>query len=272
MKTILLLIFRSIVSLSTPLLLVVLLGAFSSCKKNDADPLVNLDKPSISAKWVVTGSNEYDSFEFNESGNYIVIKKLNFGSLISSIHPGSIFGGASREKTGIANGRVQDTNPSIRFGTYEIVNNTIQLAGLGTLTVTQINDNSISFSFQLTGNSNSITINATKQAEIASSSNTDLLCRTWKLVSINGSSPVGTEFDGLTILFSKAGTYFVTYADNNNEMAQWKWKNNAQTELMYTWDRDLWDEDDFVYINQLSLTSLKLTEYGETFEFKPIGN
>lgn len=44
----------------------------SACKK-DSDGVLTLDMETISAKWLVSGTSDYSSFEFNKSGNYLVI-------------------------------------------------------------------------------------------------------------------------------------------------------------------------------------------------------
>ncbi len=202
----------------------------TSCDKDEIAPKEALEKATISAKWNVNNSSEYESFEFNESGNYIIVKSPTTES---------------------------PNDRSVFFGTYEIIDNiTIVLSDFGTFTSSEIYENSISFSIQLTSNpDNEIIINASKQEEIENTTKTELLCRTWKIISINGEDVVGTGRDA-TILFSKAGTYLCTIG-----VAHWKWKDDAETQWLYSWcEVPIWDENDCVEIIELTDSTLKMKE------------
>lgn len=232
------------------LIVIFVLTLIASCDKDENELKETLEKATISAKWIVGNSSEYESFEFNESGNYIVVENTTTKSTIDQI---------------------------ILFGTYKIINNrTIVLSGFGTLTISKINENSISFSIQLASNpDNEIVINASKQEEMESSNNTDLLCRTWELISINEEDVAGTENE-TTVLFSKAGTYLVAYSDGGSGIAQWKWKDEAETQFFYSWEEiPVWDEDHYVEIIELTNSTLKIhEEFGESllYVLEPIVN
>jgi hypothetical protein len=117
---------------------IVLVSIFA-CNKDEQKDL--LSKETISAKWVVNGTSEYKSFEFNKSGNYIIEKSAT----------------------------TKSTNDVIVLtGTYNIIDkSTIVLSDFGTLIISEINDNSISFSIKPTSNpENAIDIIATKQEEV----------------------------------------------------------------------------------------------------------
>jgi len=233
------------------LVAIFVLTFITACDKDENDPKDTLEKATISAKWNVSNSSDYDSFEFNKSGNYIVIKNLTTKSTNDQI---------------------------ILFGTYEIINNTtIVLSDFGTLTISEINENSISFSIQLTSNpDNEIIINASKQEEMESTTKTELLCRTWELISINGENVAGTE-DGGTVLFSKASTYLVTWSDGESGLAQWKWKDEAETQFYYSWEEvPVWEEADYVKIIELTNSTLKILEEfddeSDLYVLKPVVN
>jgi hypothetical protein len=222
-----------------------------SCDKDEYETENMLEKTTISAKWSVSNSSEYESFEFNESGNYIVVENTTTKSINDQI---------------------------ILFGTYEIIDSkTIVLSDFGTLTLSDIDENSISFSIQLTSNpDNEIIINASKQEEMESSSRTDLLCRTWEMVTKNGEPVAGTDME-LIVLFSKAGTYFVSFAnpedENDGGLAQWKWKNDAETQLLYSWDEvPHWNEEIYVEILELSSTALEIIEDEDIWILQPVSN
>ena len=231
------------------------LAFITGCDKDKNEPKETLDKSTISAKWNLSNSSDYDSFEFNESGNYIVVKNTTTKSTAKS------------------------TNEQIiLFGTYEIIDNkTIVLSDFGTLIISKNDENSISFSIKLTSNpSNEIIINASKQEEIENTTKTELLCRTWELISINGKNVVGTE-DGGTVLFSKAGTYLVTWSDRESGLAQWKWKGEAETQFFYSWEEvPVWEEEAYVEIIELTNSTLKILEENdvesELYVLEPVVN
>jgi hypothetical protein len=206
-----------------------------SCTKNKE---ITINKGNISAKWLVSEtSSDYESFEFNESGNYIVVKNTTQKST---------------------------NNQNVYFGTYKIIDNSsIELSDFGTLKITSIDDNNISFSLTLEGYPKiDIIINATKADKIATSSKTELLCRTWNLVSLNGVSAIDTEYD-LTVLFSDAGTYFVTFNDSLEDLsvAQWCWKSNSETTLCYSWEGEpTCDGESEVEILKLTESELQISE------------
>lgn len=229
------------------LVAIFVLTFFVACNKDDNDPKEKLEKATISAKWIVSNSDDYDSFEFNESGNYIVVK----------------------------NATTKSTNDQIiLFGTYEIIDNkTIMLSDFGTITISNIDGDSMSCSIKLTSNpNNEITINASKQEEMESTARIDLLCRTWEMVTVNGEPAVDAGME-LTVLFSKAGTYFVTYTnfeDETDGLAQWKWKNEEETQILYSWEQvPVWNEEDYVEIIELTSTKLEMLEDGVTYVLQP---
>ncbi len=224
----------------------------SSC--SDDEPSETLKKETISAKWLTDGSSVYKSFEFNESGNYIVVKDAETKSTNDEV---------------------------ILFGTYEIIDNkTITLSDLGTISISNIDDNSISFSIKLANDpNNEILISATKGAEMENTTRTDLFCRTWEMVSVNGVDVTGTSYE-LSVLFSKAGTYFVEYVDSEYEddgnLSYWKWKDNTESEFLYSRETPpVWEDDNVVEVIELTNSTLKLLERfdddeDELYVLKPV--
>ena len=80
---------------------------------------------------------------------------------------------------------------------------------------------------------------------------------------------------GLQVTFTTAGTYFVIYPEDyelgssstsgNNGIAQWRWYDDAETQLEYSWDvSPNWgqDPDNFVKVSTLTSNSLKIDEDG----------
>jgi hypothetical protein len=216
------------------IVIILLVGSIISCKKDKENE--TLSKDTISAKWLVTGSNsDYESFEFNQSGNYIVVRNSATKSTAAQI---------------------------ILFGTYQIVDNvTIELSSLGKIKITSIEKSNFSFSLTLQyDQNNQILIVATKASEFSSSTRTQLLCRTWKIVTIDGVNVEGTE-DGGSILFSAAGTYLVTWVGGENGLAQWTWKDSKETTMCYSWEGDpTCNGDNEVQIIELTQNSMKISE------------
>jgi hypothetical protein len=233
------------------LVAILVLTSIISCEKDENEPNDILKMETISAKWIVDGTSDYVSFEFNESGNYIVVE----------------------------NTTTKSTNEQIvLFGTYEIIDDkTIVLSDFGTINISEIQENTISFSILLNSDpNNEIVIHASKQEEMENTTKTELLCRTWEMVTIDGEDVAGTDME-LTVLFSAAGTYFVSYAiaedGSAGGLAQWKWKNEIETQLLYSWaEVPVWDEASYVEILELTSNKLKIIEYEETYVLQPVSN
>lgn len=230
------------------LLAVIVSTALISCDKDDVneDDDMNqepIKKETISGKWNVDGQSKYKSFEFNESGNFIVVENLEKQSVRSSSSDNPM------------------TEERVYFGTYEVTDRTVLLVGLGRIKVSTLKSNSIKFSLYFTSDpDNEIVLNATKQEEMESTSKTNLLCRTWKSVTLNGKDVAGTENDG-TVIFSNAGTYLT---DNSEglAMARWKWKNEGEGLLNYAWlwtGTPVWNDNE-VRVLELTATHLKIIE------------
>jgi hypothetical protein len=224
---------------------------FTASCGSDNEGSAPLSTSSISAKWNVSAqTSNYASFEFNKDGNYIVVE-----------NPQTTSGNVTQAAA--------TTEPTVHFGKYQITDNTVKLAGLGTMVVTGIVGSQITFNFATTANpEQKLDYTATRAPNVANSSKTDLLCRTWKVTSEidkkNGEekAPEHNRI-GWTVLFSHAGTYFVNHEDGTSpELAQWKWKNAAETEVYYSWDNwdDFVENEDFITITELTKNSLKIYE------------
>ena len=113
-----------------------------SCDSSDNEENEFTETPedtTINAKWVVSNSSAYASFEFNESGNYIILKSSD------------------------ANRTTEE--PNILFGTYSLIDDeTFVLSDFGTLFISDIDESSINFSIALTSNPEDVSqIEAAKQ-------------------------------------------------------------------------------------------------------------
>lgn len=210
------------------LVAIFVLTLITACEKDENDPKNEiLEKATISAKWTVNNSSDYESFEFNESGNYIVVKKTSTKSTNDQV---------------------------VIFGTYEITDNkTILLSNFGTLTITEIDKNSMSFSILLISNPDSqVSMNTSKEKELESSTNTDLLCRSWEIVSFGG-EPLPDYY----LLISAAGTYLakgVLEGEEITGLGTWTWCNTGENKFAFTIDNTL-DCGGIEIIKDIQLTS-----------------
>lgn len=234
------------------LVFALILGVALACKKddnkdnnNDAD-VVNVEKSTISAKWEVQGDSDYETLEFNESGTYVVVK----------------------------NSPDKDPNDEIiLFGSYTIDGNLLILSNFGTIKVLTLTDDEITFAIKLEGETDyGDTLTAKKSAELPASTNTQLLCRTWKLFSLNGDTVAGTD-DELYVVFYQSGTYVVTQVgeDQLGDVAQWKWHDSNEDAICYSWDGEP-DCTDVVQVVSLDEYHLEMLEEGYSYVLYPEDN
>lgn len=233
-------------------LLALVVGLVFSCKKDDEEDTVdngteveNVEKSTISAKWEVEGDSDYDSFEFNESGTYVVVR-------------------SSPDK---------ETEEDILFGTYTIDGDLLILSNFGTIKVMSLTEQEMTFAIKLLGQSDyGDTLTANKSEELPPSSNTQLLCRTWKMFSINNDTVAGTE-DELYVVFYQSGTYVVTYVgeDELGDVAQWKWFDSQENVICYSWDGEP-DCTDVVEVVSLDEYKLELQEEGSYYVLYPLNS
>jgi hypothetical protein len=187
-------------------------------------------------KWnIVSRNSMFVSFEFTNDGNYIAVE--------------------------INDNSIRDEQ-IIHFGKYIIQDrDTVDLTGLGIMKIKSVDNDNINFTFVLSTDAlkKETAYEAKKTASAAESAETDLFCKTWKLQRLDGKRVTGTE-DELTILFSKAGTFLILYPDGKSELAQWKWKNAAENEFLYSYNN--WKQYGSARINQSTGTALKFADPG----------
>ncbi len=178
----------------------------TSCKKDKDDN--NTPAPATStefAKWIVTGTNAtyFTSFEFNKSGQAIVV-----------------------------------TPSDVIFKNYTRTGNTITIPDFGTLAITRLDATAFEFTLTTLTKSAQATyeITTTRASQMPSTGNTALLCRTWTLVSVDSVPTAGTAMD-CRVLFSEAGTYLVYYLYyNTSGLSTWAWKPGSQDHFCYSWE------------------------------------
>lgn len=195
-----------------------------SCKKEQNE----IEVPTLIAKWNVENNSEYISFEFTEAGNYIIEKVAS------------------------------DKNYEYIVGLFQLIDeNSINLSDFGIINIADLSLNSIDLFF-VDSLGSQVNITASMQAQIESSTQTDLLTNTWSVLSYNGNIVSGTQND-MNVIFSQSGTYFSwnenpEYNDAGG-MAEWMWANNDQTYFRYRWG-PIWYSNMMCEIVELSANSL----------------
>jgi len=206
-----------------------ILGIALACKKdddedtnnnNDSD-VVNVEKSTVSAKWEVEGDSDYETFEFNESGTYVVVK----------------------------NSPDKDTDEEIIIlGTYLIDGNLLILSDFGIVKVISLNEEQISFSVKLEGETDyGDVLIGNRSDELPVSDKTTLLCRTWKVKVMSGDTLPEDEQGFVT--FFKSGTYITAWA--GDEVAKWKWYDSNENSWCYSWNEEI-DCENYVIVTELT--------------------
>jgi hypothetical protein len=254
--------------------------AFNSCdddeNNKDNDPLVD----AISAKWEISDSNSpYASFEFNKDGNYIVAERVETDAervettlQSSGASAGQPFIKSNSFRTaGTRLSEPEQNSSPVYFGTYRIEGNRIILSGFGSIEIISMTDDEFSFSLTLEGTKEKTDFVAEKSDEpIAASSRTDMLCRTWVLERMTEDGESIPAGGSMTVLFSRAGTYLVSYVyEGSTGLSSWKWANSQETQFYYSWEKwmDDWNNN-LVTITNLTSTSFSADEGGTTLHFK----
>jgi hypothetical protein len=254
---------------------------FVSCKKDNddkKDEQKTVTRDNISAKWKISEANsKYVSFEFNKDGNYIVAERNGSGH--TAVTKDIVNGVADEASANFLvfakkSTKASQTNDIItHFGNFTIQDErTLILSGFGRLAVISMMGDELTFTLTPDGQTQATEYNATKvkNAVDASSSKTNLLCRTWKLVKLlEIPVPPGSDSE-LTMLISQAGTYFCKYADGSADLSQWKWYDypGMEKESVIAYSHNEWASSSVAVIDVLTENTLILTDaVGILYEF-----
>ncbi|MDR1306830.1 MAG: SPOR domain-containing protein [Treponema sp.] len=92
-------------------------------------------------------------------------------------------------------------------------------------------------------------------AKIDLSRRTELLCRSWRSLTLDGENVRGTGPDNIITFFAD-GTYSIDYLDNHrSDEGLWEWKDAESADILYTWDN--WKSSAVDKILELTETRLK---------------
>lgn len=233
------------------LLLATALCIVSCNSKNNEPENPNTDGLILDEKWILTDNETYNSFEFTESGDYIV-EYAHTGGAVGA--PEQLIPAKNTTKASII-------VPAI-YGKYTSDgDNAIIMEDFGRIEVISSENGEVEFSLTLEGEEIPEVLASTIVEPMAASTKTDLLCRKWVFESLGGDYDQEPDEDiPSTVIFSKAQTYLVGYRDGSAKLAQWKWKDESKSTFYFTWDKDHWDEDAWVTITTLTESKLVIEE------------
>jgi len=201
-------------------LLISLISVLFSCNDTkDNDPKTTLESKTITAKWNVSDiTSPFKSIELNKSAQAIVLKRSG----------------------------------EYKSYSYKVINTRkFEIKDFGTIEFADITTSNTSGTFNPIAGGGQITFSATRKSEIVNAStNTQNICKTWKLdkIDTNGVEIFNSNAGLITVTFSEYGTYFVKgrlknwgtdsiKVDTNHvQMSWWNWRNSDQTEFCYDHD------------------------------------
>ncbi len=235
-------------------------AAFTACSDDEkgngnGNGNGNTGNSSLAGKWEVEENDlGIVSVEFDGRNNYVVVATNEWLNISMNRHRPT-----SRAEVEI------EYIPL--FGTYTVEGDKVILSGFGTITISSIADGVIEFTLEVDGEDEAVSLSGEKQQEMASSSKTDMLCRTWKLVSMN--PPVveeGEDGDSKPefVYFSKAGTYLVSFENGESMLSNWKWKSEADGTIYYSDEfPPVWEDEYTATVTKLTANLLEVTEVYE---------
>jgi hypothetical protein len=208
---------------------------------------------SDAAKYDITSSGSYSSIELTASGNYIIQTKGTRATeqITSAL---CLFG----HKTSVSV-RSSDYSDGIYYGTFTKNGNTYILDGFGTLVINKTDDSTVSIEVT-TEDGKTVSLVGKKVEAISTSTLTEQLCRTWRVVK---STQIFTDkktgevetldllaeddIQDVYVIISKSGTYFsaVTFVEDSKVYTEyssgtWRWvdESTGQVRLSECGDYD----------------------------------
>lgn len=246
---------------------------FMGCSGDDDNITVpDLGVPpyqSVSGKYDVTSSGSpYESIELGGSGNYIVT--LSSGGYSSGAPFVLLPGHSSAGFFGCPEASTRATQyGNLVYGTFiGLGDGRYQLEDFGIITLRTDANGQVTGIEVESSRYGDASLNVSKEDEVANDDMTNALCRTWRVQRVRriitdlstGEKHEETILPGKNpdlgeeILFSRAGTYLVCYGDNTLEMAEWRWRDQADGSFYYAWDGE-WYQDAYATITFTSSTT-----------------
>ena len=242
-------------------------AGFTACGDDNEGGIGNINLPTpqyeqVSGKYEITSAGSpYESIELSASGNYIVTLS-NGGNYYNT--PVNGVAKSSRRSLldiGKAKGLTRATEyDGVIYGTFtSLGGNEFALEGFGTIKLGYSGDEVTSIEVT-TQDGQTTQYDAKKKPTMNGDNVTNALCRTWRIEKIRDVyydkqtgktddmtvTPENPGEDGydmpIEVVWSKSGTYLVSYLDGSIGVAEWKWKNRGAGQLYYAWDGE-WTGD-----------------------------
>ena len=234
---------------------------FTACgSDDDGEGIGNIDLPTpqyeqVSGKYEITqAGSPYESIELGASGNYVVTRSYGGYSLAPKAE------GRTRMALLAKRGTTRSTEyDGIIYGTFtSLGGGEYDLEGFGTIKLEYSGDNVTGI--EVTTNGTTTNYAAEKAPTMSNDDITNALCRTWKIerirdvyydketgktddITVTPENPGEEGYDmPVEVLWSKSGTYLVSYLDNSIGLAEWKWRDRSKGTMYYAWDGD-WTGD-----------------------------
>ena len=234
---------------------------FTACgSDDDGEGIGNIDLPTpqyeqVSGKYEITqAGSPYESIELGASGNYVVTRGYGGYSLAPKAE------GRTRMALLAKRGTTRSTEyDGIIYGTFtSLGGGKYDLEGFGTIKLEYSGDNVTGI--EVTTNGTTTNYAAEKAPTMSNDDITNALCRTWKIerirdvyydketgktddITVTPENPGEEGYDmPVEVLWSKSGTYLVSYLDNSIGLAEWKWRDRSKGTMYYAWDGD-WTGD-----------------------------
>lgn len=234
---------------------------FTACgSDDDGEGIGNIDLPTpqyeqVSGKYEITqAGSPYESIELGASGNYVVTRSYGGYSLAPKAE------GRTRMALLAKRGTTRSTEyDGIIYGTFtSLGGGEYDLEGFGTIKLEYSGDNVTGI--EVTTNGTTTNYAAEKAPTMSNDDITNALCRTWKIerirdvyydketgktddITVTPENPGKEGYDmPVEVLWSKSGTYLVSYLDNSIGLAEWKWRDRSKGTMYYAWDGD-WTGD-----------------------------
>lgn len=233
---------------------------FTACSDDEGGGIGNIDLPTpqyeeVSGKYEITSAGSpYESIELSASGNYIVTRSYGGYGLAPKA------GGKTRMALLAKRGATRSTEyGGIIYGTFtSLGGNEFALEGFGTIKLEYSGDDVTGI--EITTNGTTTSYSAEKAPTMGGDNITNALCRTWRIekirdvyydketgktddMTVTPENPGEEGYDmPIEVVWSKSGTYLVSYLDGSIGVAEWKWKNRGAGQLYYAWDGD-WTGD-----------------------------
>lgn len=240
--------------------------ALTSCGDDDGGTLSTPQFESVSGKYTVTTpGSQYKSIELGASGNYIVMTNSGYRAQADASRS------AKEKDTFLFHHAANDSRATnyngVIYGTYtQLSDGRFDLEGFGIIEIIYGSDNTVTGIELTPENGGPVSLTVKEEEVMPDDDMTNALCRTWKVDRLEVNITEGDQSFSATIthdnwqdyeimetfgdevLFSKSGTYMITYVDGKIGIASWKWKSKDAGTIFYSWNNQ-WYEDEFVTVS-----------------------